>query len=394
MATAGWGGGESGPFNFGGGGGSNQFFSALPGMPNPGYGGPGQRPGGGNTLAPPSNPYQVPKSGSSPGFTPPYYQSIHGGQTIAPQYPGLAGNFVNWLMSQMGQGMTPFNLSTPLPTGGATQSGQLTAGPNPMLQQLMSFFQGGQSNAPGSNTLSTIANNGISALPEWQSMVKAMQDPIAQQTSNLREQFASMGNLAGSPFANAMSNFGQQTALQQESLLGQLQQQNILQGQIPVAQQLQGEGGQLAQYLQGLNQSAIQNQYGEFVRTQPQNNPMLQDILSMSQTYPPTIQQGSGMGGLGALLGGAGTLAGGLSQLPWGTIFGGLGSIFGGGSQNYSGTGGFGGGFNSGTLPGFPGIFSDPGMGLQSMVPIDSSPGLFPGGPGLGPDMHGESIVT
>ena len=113
---------------------------------------------------------------------------------------------------------------------------------NPLLQQLMTMLSGGNSSIPGGNTLNTIASQGISALPEWQQMVAAMQDPIAQQSANLKEQFASMGDLAGSPFASAMSNFGQQTALQQESLLGQLQQQNILQGQIPVSRGLAGTG--------------------------------------------------------------------------------------------------------------------------------------------------------
>lgn len=331
------------------GGGSNQFFSGLPGLPNPyGSGSGGARTGLGIGSSSGSgggggNPYQVPSQSSnfSNATSPQYNQTIHGGQTISPQYPGLSGDFVNWLMSQVGQGVMPFNLSTPLPTGGSTQPGQLTAGENPMLQQLVSLLSGGASNisgggflqslasggAPGSTeALNTIATQGINALPEWQSMIASQGQNIAQNQANLREQFAGMGALAGSPFGTAMSNYEQQTTKDQNALLAQLTQQNILQGQIPAAEfmggmqsgaasQLTGMGDQMSQYLQSLNQQAIQNQYGEFIRTSPQYNPVIGDIMGMSQTYPPTIQTGSGMGALGALLSGGGQLAGGIANL-------------------------------------------------------------------------------
>ena len=69
---------------------------------------------------------------------------------------------------------------------------------------------------PGMSNLLNIANNGVSALPEWQSMVAAMGQNTAQNQANLQEQFAGMGDLAGSPFGTAMSNYMQQTNLDQK----------------------------------------------------------------------------------------------------------------------------------------------------------------------------------
>jgi hypothetical protein len=319
-----------GPGGTGPGGAGNQYFPSLPSMPGSGSSPTGGgNPGGFNFgtgsgglqlgFQPGSNPYQVPTAPSGLVPNPPgsmaSNQDIPGSHVVQQQYPGLGANFASWIQSQIGQGVTPFNLSTVLPTGGTTQTGQLTAPINPLLQQLMTMLSGGNSSIPGGNALNTIASQGISALPQWQAMVAAMQDPIAQQTANLREQFSSMGALAGTPFGNAMSNFGQQTALQQESLLGQLTQQNILQGQIPVAQDLEGLAGNTAQYAQGLDQQAIQNMYSEFMRTQPQYNPLIQDMMGLTQQYPPTVQSQSGMGGLGALLSGLGGLGGGLAKL-------------------------------------------------------------------------------
>jgi hypothetical protein len=306
---------------------------SLGGGQSPSYGGvasPGGSGGGGVPVFFPGggqggsggsssqNPYQVPSqslpfnsySGYGSQNSPFTWPSIGGTHAVPPQYAGLAGSFANMLGGQVGQGVSPYNLSVPLPTGGSTQPGQLTAGENPLLQQLQGYFSGQQSNAPGSNTLSTIANQGISALPEWQSMLAAMQQNIQQGQSNLAEQFAGLGGVAGTGFGNAMQQYNTQTALGENSLLGQLQQQNILQGQIPVAEGLQSQGQNLANTLQSLNQQAIQNQYGEFVRTSPQYNPLISNMQSMASIYPPTVTSGSGVGTLGGLLSGAGQGAG------------------------------------------------------------------------------------
>ena len=168
---------------------------------------------------------------------------------------------------------------------------------------------------PGANTLATIANQGISALPEWQSMVKAMGQNIAQGQANLGEQFASMGGMAGTPFAGAMSNYQQGTMAQQNALLGQLQQQNILRGQIPVAENLLAGGTQFGQYSQGLAQQNIQNMYNEFMRTQPEYSPLLPYEMAMATQYDPVLNR-SGMTSGGFWGGLAGAIGGGLSQMP------------------------------------------------------------------------------
>jgi len=314
----------------------NQFFSALPGMQSQGDGNPSgvgtspQFPNlfnnnlvtGGTLSLPTQNPYQVPQQTASggpynqPGASAFSWPSISGTHAVPPQYGTVANNFANWLTNQIGQGVTPYNLSTPLPTGGKSQPGQLTAGENPMLTQLQSFLSGkGGSTLPGASTLSNIANQGISALPEWQSMVAQMQQGMQTGEANLREQFAGMGDLAGSPFGTAMQQYQNQYGLDINSLLGQLQQTNILQGQIPVAQGLTGMESQMAPYLQSLNQQAIQNQYGEFVRTSPDYNPLVGNIQGMAGIYPPTVTSGQGVGTLGGLLGGAGGLMGGGASL-------------------------------------------------------------------------------
>jgi hypothetical protein len=121
-------------------------------------------------------------------------------------------------------------------------------------------------------------------------MINAQQQNIAQNQANLKEQFGAMGNLAGSPFGTAMSNYMQQTTADQNALLGQLQQQNILQGQIPLMQNLFGGAQAMAGGLQALDQQAIQNMYQEFQRVSPQNNPMLPYIQGLATLYPPTTK--------------------------------------------------------------------------------------------------------
>jgi hypothetical protein len=282
--------------------GSNQYtgssYGSLPGnSATPvaaGSGGGFFNPAGAN------NPYQAPTQGGSA----PYQTNNPGGslkgtdiganvQATPQQYPWLGNDFATYLASQIGQGMTPFNQSTPLPTGGQTAPGQLAAPLNPMLQQLMQALQGNQSSMPGANSLNTIASQGISALPEWQSMVQAQQQGIQQGQANLQEQFAGMGALAGSPFGTAMSDYSQQTQKDQNATLGQLQQQNILQGQIPVAQGLQAGQAAMAGGLQQIDQNAIGQYLQQFQTDQAQNNPMNSMIGNYGALFPPTTKSPS-----------------------------------------------------------------------------------------------------
>lgn len=267
--------------SWGSGSGSNQYFNSIPTFANPG---------------------QAPSPTSSGAFTGynPYdannpmaksHQTNIGGGIHATnlQYPGMSQNLVDFLNSQIGQGISQFGGSVGLPTGGQSQSGQLTAGMNPLLQQLMQFFQTGQGGGmPGMSNLANIANNGVSALPEWQSMIAAQQQNIGQNEAQLKEQFAGMGGLAGSPFGNAMSNYMQQTTLDQNALLGQLQQSNIQNIQMPAIESLFGGSQQMASGLQNMDQSAIDRMYQQFQTDAPQNNPLLQLQGAFGSLYPPT----------------------------------------------------------------------------------------------------------
>ena len=263
-----WGGNPamSGPYQFNPGGsggspsgGSNQFFPSMPSLPTAHPG--GQQTGQSSQAGSPWNfNWQAPGGG--------YVGPIKAGSGIygeQPINPSLTGTWDQFLKSQIGQGVQA----------------------NPLLQQLLSFFGGGQSSLPGAGILSTIANQGISALPEWQSMIAAQQRNIGENQANLKEQFAFGGGLAGSPFGTAMSDYMSQTSKDQNALLGQLQQQNILQGQIPVAQGLM-------QGAQGLGM------YGQSLL--PQNNPLNQLIAQQADTFQPLYNTKKGGGVLGGLL--------------------------------------------------------------------------------------------
>src|SRR5580700_3136198 len=263
---------QGGMFPWSGGAGSNQFFPGpMPQMPafnstqgapigsyhnmsiplgagvnnNTGQGGSsvGNPPGSGGNDGPAQNPVGA---GGSPGMPndpfngPPTegaqgpsgsgaantsgafgWPNIPGTYAVPPQYPGLAGGLATWLQSQVGQGVPGFGGVTQLPGGGTTNPGQLTALDNATLQQLQQFFATGKGGGPGMNFLSTVANQGVSALPEWQQMVAAQQQNIQQNQANLQGQFASMGDLAGSPFGTAEANYSEQTTKDQNALLAQ-----------------------------------------------------------------------------------------------------------------------------------------------------------------------------
>lgn len=311
------------------GAGSNQYFGNSYGsMP-------------GNTAAPvsnggyfnsqPYNPYMPPTQGAPNNVNNPSIgqQSNnpgsenlgHGIIATGQQYPQLGDQLVSYLQGQIGQGLTPFGMSTPLPTGGMTQPGQLTAGMNPLLQQLAQFFQTGNGGSmPGMSQLSNIANNGVSALPEWQSMIQAQQQGIQQGQTNLQGQFASMGDLAGSGFGNAMQNYNQGTQATQNALLGQLQQSNIQNIQMPAIQSMLSGETQMASGLQNLDQSAINAYLQQYQTDQPQNNPLLSMAGSFGSMYPPTTKTPTSMQTFEGLLSSLGGLGG--FTTPGGTSIG------------------------------------------------------------------------
>jgi hypothetical protein len=284
----------------------------------PFMGGPmsgGQQPGwslqGGSGAMPWQNPTPFNQKVGNKGST----DTGGGFNKVDPQNPNLTNNWNAYLNSQIGQGLPAFNQQTMLPWGQLTQSGQLNAPLNPLMQQIFQGLQGGQTNVPGLNTLSTIANQGIRALPVWNQMVQAAQQGIDKGSANLREQMAFGGNLAGSPFGTAMAQYGSQTQADLNSMLGQLQFQGIG-DQLQAAQGLAGMGAGIGEYMQGLGQQNISNMYNAWQQTLPQYNPMNQMIQQAAFTYPPTFQRaGDGGGIFGGLMQGLGGLMGGLGGL-------------------------------------------------------------------------------
>jgi hypothetical protein len=261
-------------------GGQNQYMS-FPSLPSPSPSGPG--------IVPPA-------AGPAPSTAEPSGSSIQswtklggGAYTGGPLDPQLTSALFNYLQGQVGQGVTPFNLSASLPSGGTTAPGTLTAPMNPLMQALNQFYAG-QGGGPNSFIL-----------PMWQSQMAAMQQPIQENLANLKEQFGAQGALGSSEMAKAMQDYLTQTTLQQQSLLGQ-ETLSALPG-------MQSE----AAATQQLDQSSIQNLLQEFMRTQPQYNPLLQEMFGGSTTFPPMYTAKGGVGQ--ALIGSAGGAMSGLANL-------------------------------------------------------------------------------
>jgi hypothetical protein len=279
----------------GGGGGGNQFFPSLPTMPTPQ-----------NTPAPGIAPNQSPTATATTGqplqFTgPPGASGMTGiGKGMFAQNPldpALTSSLFQWLQSQIGQGVPGFDLSTLLPSSGqATAPGQLNAPLTQLLQQIQTMFgSGGQ--------IGQMAAGGIDAVAPWQKMVDAMQRQIAQGGANLKEQFNVEGGLASSPFGQAAVDYQTQSNKDLNSQLAQMQFQGI-QDQLQAGNMVQGAG----QFMQGLDQQAIQNMLQEFIRTSPQYNPLLGMEFGAATTFPPVLNPQKGGGALGGLLSSLGPL--------------------------------------------------------------------------------------
>jgi len=373
---------------FGGGGGQNQYM---------GFPVSNTTPMSGAASTPTSAPGTVPGFPSYAGY--PFGQAGYnnlnaqpGSVGAADKLPGGAGttptldplftqDLDSYLRGQMGAGISPFSLSSYLPsTGGYTSPGQVSAPLTPLLSQLSQFLQTGQGGGAGANTLASLAaNGGLSGIlgslaqtggqtgalgqigqtggltgnlgqfaasgmptdvgPEWQAMVAAQQNNIGQSQANLKEQFASMGDLSSSSAANAMGLFNAQTTADQNSLLGQLQanasesaagrQLGALQGgvqsqlasllpslatqlsagqggvgtELSAAGNLQGLGAQLGGTLQGLDQNSIQALMQEYFQTTPQENPLNNEMFGLGTSFAPTYtrQGGVGSGLIGSL---------------------------------------------------------------------------------------------
>lgn len=293
--------GDANLFSSSGGAGSNQFFPTNPAAAVV----PGNAPAGGSPpgIVPPA-------TGGAPPLQPPTYsknpsagvdlgpggqQKLSGGNLALPTFdPAFTQQFYAWLQQMLGQGATPFNLSAKLPSGGTTAPGTLTAPLNPIDASLQKFYQTGEGGPmPG-------------VLPMWNAARAAMegpQGPIASEEARIRGQFAFGGNLASSPFAQAMTQFGEQTALNENALLTQATLQAL-----PVMQSFGGE-------LQAQDQASINNMMAEFIRTRPEYSPLLNMLFGGATSSPGVMGQKTGVGAAGGLLSGAGALASGVGDL-------------------------------------------------------------------------------
>lgn len=287
---------DVGQFNFSPPGGQNQFMN-FPTMGGPGgqtatgsdlnpllFGNPTDQqtmtspggtfplPGGAQTGTPPGI---VPPSGGNPPLGPFSNPADTGKAGVGARLPGgaytgrtldpqLTEQLAQWLMSQLGKGATPFDLSAILPsTGQATTPGTLTAPENPILQSLQQFYQTGTGGPlPG-------------VLPMWQSEIQAMNIPIQQQLANIKEQFGARGALGSSELGSALETYGAQTAADQEALLGRLTLEAL-----PGMEQF-GAG------LQAEDQASIDRLLQEFQRTQPEYSPLLQEEFGFGTAFPP-----------------------------------------------------------------------------------------------------------
>lgn len=338
--------------------GSNQYFglgatASVPGNTGMGGAGPSVSTPVGSVPGTPTQGQPVSSAGGYPiSYTPgmgynqgtmtgiPVGTSIglgkgSGSQTIPTMDPVFTSQFYSWLNSQLGQGATPYGGQVNLPGGGQTTPGQLTAPLATPEQQLLNFYTTGQGGPSGSQQLLSQAQGtglgqqalaqqaaGINTTPEWQAMIAAMngpQGPVAQQLANLKQQFAFAGDLSSSPMAQAMTQYGEQTALNQNALLGQLTMQGLGlqqsaagtlgQQQAQAAQQLLGGAQQFGGALQSYDQSAIQNAYQEFLRTQPEYSPLLNMLYGGATSSPGVFSTTKGTG-ISSILGSAGGLLG------------------------------------------------------------------------------------
>jgi hypothetical protein len=258
-------------------GGSNQWMQNYPALPN-------FNPSVSTSGTPPTA-YSTPVA-TQPGLTGPYTPGqgpyVGHGMYENPTYdPQFTGQFYSMLQQLMGG-------------GGNLQN------------QLLSFLSGGSSTIPGAASLTDIAQTGdpISALPEWQAMIAAQQQNIQQNQANLKEQFGFAGDLQSSPFGTAMSNYEQQTTLEQNALLAQLEQQAMeaaMQRKLTASQDITGMAGAETQFLDQL--------FAGGALAQPGLNQKAQSSI---------------LGGIGSLLGAIPGLAG---------LFGGLGAGGGAGAD-------------------------------------------------------------
>lgn len=221
-------------------------LGTLPSPSSPGSSSPSTTPFGGFSYAP---------GGALPGTN---------RTMVTPTMdPALTNAMLGYIGGNIGKGLPQFDQSVNLPSGGSTAPGQLSAGMNPILQQLMSFMtgKGGPESLPG-------------VLPMWQSEMAAMQGPIEQNLANIKEQYASQGALGSTEMGTATMDYMAQTSADEMALLT-----SATQASLPTMLSA-------GMNVQGIDQSAIDRSYNQFQTDLPQNSPLLPYEMSMAQMSP------------------------------------------------------------------------------------------------------------
>jgi hypothetical protein len=261
---------------------------------------------------------QTPKTEAHyPTLTQPAQQLSGNQYEVPPIDSTLQNTMMNWLTSQIGQGMNPYNLQALLPTGGTTGAGQVSSPLDPISQMMMQFYGGGGSNNSALNNLQQEGTTGnpIDQTPAWQAMVNSMQQQIGQGAADVKEQMAFSGNLPGSAGALAMSNYDTQSQLGLTSQLLGAQTtalENAQNRSLTADQSLQSGAQSMGSSLYGYDSSAISNLMNEYFATQSQENPALGYEFGGATTYAPTYGKTSSSGLIGSILSGLGSLGAGV----------------------------------------------------------------------------------
>lgn len=184
------------------------------------------------------------------------------------------------------------------------QNAQLTAAQTASLES-------GQNRA--SSWLSQLSGQEFQSQMQQQAQAGQMAQSLFGQSANAAGQLnngaiqGAMG-MFGAENAAGMSQAQLAMALQQMGLSGATNLSQLWQSNLGVGSQI---GGQ--QYSQ--QQNSMNNLYQEFLRQQPQNNPLLSLMYSIATGYPQLTNSGYQPSSLGSLLGGLGGLLGGVSML-------------------------------------------------------------------------------
>jgi hypothetical protein len=145
---------------------------------------------------------------------------------------------------------------------------------------------------PGASQLAAYAATGqpFNTTALYQALVGAQQQNIEQQAASLKESMSAGGNLVGTPYGTTMQDYYANVAAQQNALNQQLQQQSFQQAQqnqLGAISAIMGQQLPTSAQLQGVQQAGYSNAYQEWLRQQPQYNPLLGYQYGMGTTFPP-----------------------------------------------------------------------------------------------------------